>query len=190
MAQKRLQIGGICRVGHTLTPENIYWREGKANNKYIECVTCAQGRKRKYVSTERHVRPDRVQHRRVYMQEYDRRRRLEPRILADDTKLVEDMAAKFPQYDWDRPSSPTQVLKAKAPDEFTALNDALENYRSPCFGQTSVYVDYEEIPTPAQARLACAGCKVLDLCRAWAEAEKPAWGLAGGQAWDSGKVVA
>lgn len=50
-----------------------------------------------------------------------------------------------------------------------------------CEGDTS-YTDYDafNVPSPGRAKMSCAGCPFLAECATFAEAEKPAWGVWGG----------
>lgn len=59
--------------------------------------------------------------------------------------------------------------------------DAKEPVLPRCEGDTS-YTDYDafNVPSPGRAKMMCAGCPFIAQCAAFAEAEKPAWGVFGG----------
>ena len=48
----------------------------------------------------------------------------------------------------------------------------------------------EEIPTDEQAEEMCFGCPLLDICREYAQNERPTIGIYGGQVWGRGIVLA
>jgi hypothetical protein len=56
-----------------------------------------------------------------------------------------------------------------------------------CVERFDLYVDYDKPPNEEEAKELCSGCPLLDICRRSALADKPAWGVKGGIAWDEGK---
>lgn len=84
------------------------------------------------------------------------------------------------------------------PEFDEALDAARRSKKAPqpkCDGQPMVYVDYTTPPSAEIARELCAGagpkdparCKLYDLCRASALAERPDWGVRGGIVWVNGR---
>lgn len=56
-----------------------------------------------------------------------------------------------------------------------------------CQGRPGEYVDYEAVPSEAEAAALCAECPLLVECLANARRTKPAWGVWGGIAWIDGR---
>ncbi|GAB2699315.1 hypothetical protein BKA24_001785 [Microbacterium marinum] len=56
-----------------------------------------------------------------------------------------------------------------------------------CAGSGPAYADYVTPPSAEVARQMCAPCPLMELCRASALHEKPAWGVHGGIAWVNGR---
>lgn len=70
------------------------------------------------------------------------------------------------------------------------LRQASKNDWSPsCVGRPTVFSDYEEPPTPAEAKALCAGCPMLVLCKTFAQETKVAWGVWAGIAWEDGRQL-
>lgn len=192
---RRLQIGGVCLRGHELTGDTIGWREGKRpGDKYILCMECKRARGAKYdLSAAGRVRAVGT---RARYQANQNRARLEAAIMAEDSEAL--LVSKAMKYQNSR-VAPHNYLAAKAPEEFKGLNDELDVSRGLCFGRTE-WTDYDDprfpdestgrdMPTSAEAEAMCAGCPVLDMCRAWAGREKPAWGVHSGDVWVDSKIV-
>lgn len=60
-----------------------------------------------------------------------------------------------------------------------------------CQGKSDLYSDYDDdsIPTAEEAYEMCAGCPLAALCGAYAEEERPAWGVWSGSVFIAGEVV-
>jgi hypothetical protein len=72
-----------------------------------------------------------------------------------------------------------------------------EQVSAPCRDDPAAFADYDD-PEEQQvfeAQVTCGGCAFIDVCRARARLERPAWGVHGGEVWgdadDSGhgKVI-
>lgn len=78
-------------------------------------------------------------------------------------------------------------------EEFDAVLDAAAgdgwNDQLNCHEFPERYVDYDEAPTKARAAWLCEGCPLRTLCKDYARATKPGWGVWGGEAWRNGKRV-
>lgn len=59
-----------------------------------------------------------------------------------------------------------------------------------CVGKPELFVDYPEdrLPSRQMAAMLCAGCPLIQACRSYAKADRPAHGVWGGQVWFEGKV--
>ena len=78
-------------------------------------------------------------------------------------------------------------------DEFNhVLDDALaDNWADQinCHEYPERYVDYQVTPSKERAEWLCEGCPVKALCKDYARATKPGWGVWGGERWKYGKRV-
>lgn len=76
------------------------------------------------------------------------------------------------------------AAKAQA-DLYKAVWDATDKFAVgkgpavPCVLNPDEFIS-DELKTDREAQLACAGCPALDLCRQYAEAAHPSWGILGG----------
>ncbi len=65
--------------------------------------------------------------------------------------------------------------------EYTALTDALADYRPPCVGDDRYTADELDEPTRAELSAGCELCHVRDLCRAYAQKTRPKGGFWAGK---------
>jgi hypothetical protein len=56
-----------------------------------------------------------------------------------------------------------------------------------CFENPAPFSDYRTTPAQAVAAKLCAPCPIFKLCKPYAEAFPPSWGILGGVAWVDGK---
>lgn len=75
-------------------------------------------------------------------------------------------------------------------DEF---NQVLEDARADdwddqrnCYENPDDYVMFDRAPTKERAAWLCEGCPIRTLCRDYARATKPGWGVWGGEVWKNG----
>lgn len=54
------------------------------------------------------------------------------------------------------------------------------NPQGKCYGKQAEYSS-DDLPTDRQAQIMCGDCKVFELCRKYAEVERPAWGVYAGR---------
>lgn len=94
-------------------------------------------------------------------------------------------------------------VKPDAERAWDRFNKALEEARLTgenvpnCQDRPAEFVDYDEdnLPTADEAYRLCHGdentpkCPLLELCAVYAEQERPAWGVHGGEAWAYGEPV-
>lgn len=183
----------MCLKGHELTEQTIGWRKGKkVGEKYAFCRTCKRVSQKAYQATA----PKSRERARDRYQANQNRARLEAAIMAEDSEAL--LVSKAMKYQNSR-VAPHNYLAAKAPEEFKGLNDALDTSRGNCFVGTE-WTNYDDprfpdeatgvpMPTSEQAAEMCVSCPVLEMCAAWADKEKPAWGVVGGDVWLDGKIV-
>lgn len=83
--------------------------------------------------------------------------------------------------------------KKGSQESLEALTDAvdednkLDTPQRNCYGKEDAYRDYDDpknlagVPTDFEARLACEGCPIFDLCADYLEKGRPAFGIWAGQ---------
>jgi hypothetical protein len=78
---------------------------------------------------------------------------------------------------------PTDYLRPKkgSGHPLEELHKAAADEGSNCLGREDRWVDYEEPPSDARARMMCAGCPVFEMCDTYAKVGHPAWGIWAGQ---------
>lgn len=78
---------------------------------------------------------------------------------------------------------PTDYLKMKKGSQhpLERLYEARDEVGSNCQGREVDFIDYDEPPTDAKARVMCNGCPVFDLCESYAKVGHPAWGVWAGR---------
>src|SRR5690606_11571298 len=107
-------------------------------------------------------------------------------LLSDSAAPLRATARRMGQYevsaaisdelDYLRPPEGTGRLLAE-------LTVATEETTPLCSGREAEFIDYDEAPSPEQARNMCAGCPLLDPCRRYGEAARP-FGVWGGNVYD------
>lgn len=65
------------------------------------------------------------------------------------------------------------------------LNDWESKIR--CFEEPDAFSDYRTTPAQSVAKALCLPCPLYKLCKPYAEAFPPSWGILGGVAWVDGK---
>ena len=85
------------------------------------------------------------------------------------------------------PVRPENIGMAHAID---SLDKALSVGDAKCKGKAAKYTDYtaDSIPTPEEAKAACAGCPFYEACGNGAYAQRPGWGIWAGEVWVYGEV--
>ena len=87
------------------------------------------------------------------------------------------------------PVRPENIGMAHAID---ALDRATGSGTAPakCKDKPEVYTDYTAatMPTPEEARVACAGCPFYEACGNGAYAQRPGWGIWAGEVWVYGEI--
>lgn len=60
-----------------------------------------------------------------------------------------------------------------------------EQVSAPCRNDPAAFADYDDPRAPEvyEAQVTCGGCPFMDVCRARARLERPAWGVHGGEVW-------
>lgn len=104
------------------------------------------------------------------------------------TESIEDIDT-MARINENRATLPWNYNKPKAPAELAELNKQLESQRSACFERPAEFTDYAVAPQRDIARQLCVSCPVFEMCATWAKAERPAWGIYAGEAWEDGKRV-
>jgi hypothetical protein len=120
----------------------------------------------------------------------EQRAKQEKRAAQDILEAVERMAKDESKKPWKYLQVKPQAEKAW--DRFSA---ALEEARNTgeglpnCEDNPGPYMDYDDDnpPTPEQAYELCYECPLLELCAAYAEQERPAWGVWAETVWLAGE---
>lgn len=178
LTTKLTRGGNICPNGHKRTQENT-GVDSKGRRKCIDCRRASDLRKRARMTGDERERVKELTKLRT------RERRKREVIQRTAGNEIEIMA----RINENRATLPWNYNKPKATVQLGELNKELESQRSNCFEKPNLFTDYEEPPQRSVARAMCVSCPVFDLCATWAAAERPAWGIYAGEAWEDGKKV-
>jgi hypothetical protein len=105
----------------------------------------------------------------------------------------------------EKKSVPWNLLRPRpeASLAFDEFNEAAKYTDTKCRGRAVEFTEYRDtrpayvddnegrlpMPSAADARKMCAGCDVFELCEAYAELERPDFGIHGGIRWLGGKKL-
>jgi hypothetical protein len=89
-------------------------------------------------------------------------------------------------------SKPTPVQLALRDEYWEMLDQARLNgwaARLKCHESPGLFTDNRSAVSAQDAEVLCAGCPMLELCRPYAEAFPPVWGVLGGISWEDKHAV-
>lgn len=185
-----------CPRGHHVHGQNVENRTNGKGHSYPNCRTCRQEYRRDYrnrpevLAKKRAKRNERLASRNKTVPVYA----LSGRQLSDE----EYMGTK------EKRSSPWNALRPRpeASLAFDEFNAALKFSDVPCRGRAAEYTEFQDprgwvddnegrlpMPSAGEARDLCKACPLAELCGAYAEADKPDFGVFNGQRWVGSKVL-
>lgn len=111
------------------------------------------------------------------------------RVCSRDKRSVKQSK----ELDYLNPKKGSQEALEALSDEIDVDNRREKPLRN-CHGKESFFRDYDNplnlggAPTDFEARVACHGCPLLELCGDYADKGHPAWGVWGGKVYGRGLI--
>ena len=190
--RRRNSLGEIdyeCPTGHRVHGENVLWRSNGKNQRTPTCKKC----------------------RSYYRAENRKKNKFNARAAIEKTAVPLQYDSYGELIPWEeclgieKRSAPWNLLRPSfdASAVFDDFHEALLYTDVPCRGREAEFTDYQDpraslnedndgrppMPGREQARLLCAGCPLIEQCRAYAHADKPDFGVWGGERYLGGKVI-
>lgn len=200
---RRVQIGDVCKFGHSITGENVAHRKYRGK-EVVRCARCLADTAKRYNSTEKGRKANaEKQRKRQRTPEYNEWRRQYVRLYR--ARKAEEIAAPLTEADVakydDKKTAVQRILgiKPEAMPAHEAMSEWFDSNRSPCFEQPELYSDYDDprypedaigvpMPSTGQAEALCADCPLKTLCLEFALKNREDSGIWGGKRIVAGRI--
>lgn len=164
----KLNLGDTCRNGHLIAGDNAeeYTENGSV---YIRCAECFAYRNAAKANPG------------LTREQFS--------MMKDDVSIKPKQVAKKGNVSY--AGLNYLKLSKRAQRAWEPLENAFDQTRGLCYGNSEEFIDYDEYftPTPMEAYRMCEGCPILVECGRFANAYKPIIGVWGGSVWQDGRII-